>query len=66
MIMHDIEIVAIWFALVISGMILTLLMPWFVSKTHGSEVNHVECECIPARQALDERAGSMSLIEIEA
>ena len=66
MIMHDIEIVAIWFALVTSGMILTMLMPWFVSETHGSDVNHVERERIPAHQGLGERAGSMSLIEIEA
>jgi len=64
--MHDIEIVAIWFSSVIGVMILTMLLPWIFSESHSSEVNPVECEPIPAHQGLQKRAGSIVPIVIEA
>lgn len=64
--MHDIEIAAIWFALIIAGMILTMLMPWIVSESDGSEVNQHEREYIPAHQELHERVCSMVPIAKEA
>lgn len=64
--MHDIAVLAIWFSLVIAGMILTMLMPRIVSESHGSEVTQDQYERIPAHHGLHERAGSMILIGKEA
>lgn len=60
--MHDIEILAIWFSFVITGMILTMLLPRLVPESRGKEVNQDACERIPAHQAADEWRGSMILI----
>lgn len=64
--MHDIEMLAIWFACVIAGMILTILMPRIVSESRGIGVNQDEYERIPTHQGLHEEAGPMILIEKEA
>jgi hypothetical protein len=64
--MHDIEMLAIWFAFVIAGMILTILMPRIVSESRGSEVVQGACERIPGHQGLHDGAGPMILIEKEA
>ena len=60
--MHDIEMLAIWFSCVITGMILTMLIPRPVSESRGKEVKQDACERIPAHQAVDEWSGSMILI----
>ncbi|OQW37590.1 MAG: hypothetical protein A4E19_12990 [Nitrospira sp. SG-bin1] len=60
--MHDIEILAVWFALVIAGMILTILMPRIVSESHGSGADQEEPQRISAHQGSHERVGSMILI----
>jgi hypothetical protein len=64
--MHDIEFLAVWFVLVIAGMIFTMLMPRIVSESRGREVNQDASERIPAHQGLHERAGTMILIGKEA
>jgi hypothetical protein len=64
--MHDIEMLAVWFALVIAGMILTILMPRIVSESHGSAVDQEKPQRISAHQGSHERAGSMILIGKEA
>lgn len=64
--MHDIELLVLWFSSIISGMILTLLVPRMVSESRGSEVSQAECERIPAHQGVHDRAGSMILIRKEA
>jgi hypothetical protein len=62
--MHDIEMLAIWFAFVIAGMILTILMPRIVLESRGIGAN--QDERIPTHQRLHEGSGPMILIEKEA
>lgn len=62
--MHDIEMLAIWFAFVIAGMILTILMPRIVLESRSIGAN--QDERIPTHQRLHEGAGPMILIEKEA
>lgn len=64
--MHEIEILATWFSLIIAGMILTMLMPRIVPESRGREVTQDACECIPAHQWGHKREASMILSEKEA
>jgi len=64
--MHEFEIVAIWFSLVIAVMILIMLMPWIVSEPRGGEVTQDEWLRIPAYQRLHEWAGARAPIVTEA
>jgi hypothetical protein len=64
--MHDIDMLAIWFASVIAGMILTMLLPRIVSESRGSGVTQDEGERLPIQHGVHERAGAMILIEKEA
>lgn len=65
MIMHNMETVAIWFTLVTTGMILTLLMPWIVSESRSRAVTQVEREPIPAERGFHEQAGTIGPIVTE-
>jgi hypothetical protein len=64
--MHDIELLTIWFSSVVTGMLLTMLMPRIVSESPDNEVTQDACERIPARRRLHERADSMILTGKEA
>ncbi len=59
--MHDIEMLAVWFSSVITGVILTMLIPRIVSESRGSEITQDACERIPAHQGVHKREGSIIL-----
>jgi hypothetical protein len=65
-IMHEIELLTIWFSSVYTGMILTMLMPRMVSALSGDEGTQDGYERLPAHQRVHERAGSMIPIGKEA
>jgi hypothetical protein len=65
-IMHESEMLAGWFLMIIAGMIVTMLMSWMIFESRRSEVNQGECERFPPHQGLDERVGSIAPIAIEA
>lgn len=60
--MHDVEMLAIWFSLIIAGMILTMLLPRFVPESRDKKINQDACERIPVHQAVDKWRGAMILI----
>lgn len=50
--MHELELVAIWFSSVIIGGLLTMLLPRMMSASRGSEGTQDACEPIPAYQTV--------------
>ena len=64
-ILHDIEIVGMWFLSVVTGMVLTMLRPRIVSESCGRGVTREQCGHTPASHELHEREGAMVLTERE-
>lgn len=59
--MYDMPISVICFALVIVGMVMTMLMSWMFLDSRGSGVHQVAPALIVADQGVDDHAGSMIL-----
>jgi len=60
--MHDMESSVIWFAYIIAGVILTMLLPRLVSVPSRRGRTHHEWKDMPVRGELDEQLGSMVMI----
>lgn len=61
-IMHDIEMVTIWFGSVIAGVILTMLMPQMVSAPRYRNRIHDGLKEVSPSNKVEEQLGSMVLV----